>query len=288
MPLNGAANSDAAFVPVTFLIGPFVRFSGNFPDRSLDRPCFFGDRHSATSSLSSPTSMADAVRALEPRSIPIRRCSSGNGSGLLRTVRRAHQPTDEDHDFFTFEISDHAVLCPWPDDKVRAFYNVCAHRGTRWCPERALQRGSPHHAWSHELDGRLRSEQPEAAVGFEASDVRLTEVRVEVFCGFIFVNLIPMPRRWKRGTPMRRSAGLRAVDRRSQSRAVDRDRRGLQLESHRRELQRYHCPQPPDSPGVVELNIRTSSRKAIVCGTPPRRSISHSSPTQSMKACLTR
>ena len=42
---------------------------------------------------------------------------------------------------------------------VRAFYNVCRHRGTRLCTEAAGQfAGSiqcPYHAWTYDLDGRL-------------------------------------------------------------------------------------------------------------------------------------
>ena len=44
---------------------------------------------------------------------------------------------------------------------VRAFYNVCRHRGTRLCEEetgrfsRTIQ--CPYYAWTYDLDGRLIS-----------------------------------------------------------------------------------------------------------------------------------
>ena len=48
------------------------------------------------------------------------------------------------------------------DREVRALLNVCRHRGSRVCPERAGHaRGGvfvcPYHAWTYELDGSLRA-----------------------------------------------------------------------------------------------------------------------------------
>jgi Rieske 2Fe-2S family protein len=42
--------------------------------------------------------------------------------------------------------------------KVRAFYNVCRHRGTRLCEDPAGHSSTiqcPYHAWTYALDGRL-------------------------------------------------------------------------------------------------------------------------------------
>src|SRR5690242_18249496 len=43
---------------------------------------------------------------------------------------------------------------------VRAFHNVCRHRGTRICEEPTGRFGNaivcPYHAWTYALDGRLR------------------------------------------------------------------------------------------------------------------------------------
>ena len=80
------------------------------------------------------------------------------------------------------------------DGAVRCFYNVCQHRG------HVLLQGSgrthlvacPYHAWSYGLDGRLRSApRTRNLPGFDAAGVCLTEVRLEDFCGFLFVNLDP-------------------------------------------------------------------------------------------------
>lgn len=98
-------------------------------------------------------------------------------------------------DYFTFSILDQDLFCiRGRDDEIRAFYNVCAHRG------HALVNGDghcsvvvcPYHAWSYNLDGTLRkATNQKRAANFPADDIRLTEVRCEVFCGFVFVNLAP-------------------------------------------------------------------------------------------------
>jgi len=98
-------------------------------------------------------------------------------------------------DFASFTIAGESLFAiRGRDGLVRAFYNVCQHRAHE------LVKGDgncgllvcPYHAWSYELDGRLRSGPNVKAVeGFDRGDIRLTEVSVEVFCGFVFVNLDP-------------------------------------------------------------------------------------------------
>ena len=75
---------------------------------------------------------------------------------------------------------------------LRAFYNVCQHRGHRLLEGSGNKRllVCPYHAWSYDLDGRLRSAPGSGEVpGFDAGSICLTELRLEVFCGFVFVNL---------------------------------------------------------------------------------------------------
>jgi Rieske 2Fe-2S family protein len=92
---------------------------------------------------------------------------------------------------------------------LRAFYNVCRHRGARLCaPERAIAatgelpvRGGvmpggtimcPYHAWTYDLDGRLlRAPFMTEDQGFRAGDIHLYPVLVESWGGFIFVHLSP-------------------------------------------------------------------------------------------------
>ena len=75
---------------------------------------------------------------------------------------------------------------------LKAYYNVCQHRGHE------LLRGSgrvrtivcPYHAWSYGLDGDLHgARNSNNMVSFDKCEFSLKSVRVEVFCGLIFVNL---------------------------------------------------------------------------------------------------
>ena len=98
-------------------------------------------------------------------------------------------------DYFTFEICDQNLFTiRGRDGVIRTFYNVCMHRAHE------LLSGSgstqiitcPYHAWSYGLDGRFRrAPNQEKARGFDGSNICLTEVKTEVFAGFIFVNLDP-------------------------------------------------------------------------------------------------
>jgi len=81
------------------------------------------------------------------------------------------------------------------DGKVRAFQNTCQHRGHH------LVKGSgnvglfvtcPYHAWAYDTTGRLRTARNcDHLPDFRKEDFSLPEVRVEAFCGFLFVNLDP-------------------------------------------------------------------------------------------------
>ena len=77
---------------------------------------------------------------------------------------------------------------------IRTFYNVCQHRAHQLVEGEGSTRVvvCPYHAWTYELTGELRAApNTKAVAGFDKSSVCLTEVRTEVFLGFIFVNLDP-------------------------------------------------------------------------------------------------
>ena len=82
---------------------------------------------------------------------------------------------------------------------VRAFYNVCRHRGTRLCEEASGHTAAiqcPYHAWTYALDGRLiGAPHMDAVPGFDKAGYALHTVAVGVWEGFIFVSLAaaPMP-----------------------------------------------------------------------------------------------
>ena len=96
-------------------------------------------------------------------------------------------------DYFTFEIAGESLFCiRGRNGDLHAFYNVCQHRAHQLVQGSGTTRVvvCPYHAWTYELDGRLRGGPNIHAVeGFDRRTVCLTEVRTEVFNGFIFVNL---------------------------------------------------------------------------------------------------
>ena len=95
-------------------------------------------------------------------------------------------------DYVTFSIGTDPLLVIRGDDgEVRAFHNVCRHRGSRVCLESSGQVRAfvcPYHAWAYDLDGRLRSRRamPE---GFVPAGYGLKTVRCEIFQGLVFISL---------------------------------------------------------------------------------------------------
>ena len=81
-----------------------------------------------------------------------------------------------------------------PDGDLRAFYNVCKHRGHELVQGegRKQQIVCPYHAWSYNLDGSLKvARRSELIENFSTDKICLTSVRVEVFCHLVFINLDP-------------------------------------------------------------------------------------------------
>lgn len=80
------------------------------------------------------------------------------------------------------------------DGVLRGFYNVCPHRAHELFAEGSGRAKNvitcPYHAWSFGLDGKLiHVRNGENVPGFCKDNAGLTPVRVEEFCGLIFVNL---------------------------------------------------------------------------------------------------
>jgi Rieske 2Fe-2S family protein len=96
-------------------------------------------------------------------------------------------------DFFTHQIAGESIIIARGGDGVlRAFYNVCRHRGTRIVSEargQGLRRLlCPYHAWSYDLDGSLQ-QAPRMPDNFRREDFPLMPVRLDLWSGFIFINL---------------------------------------------------------------------------------------------------
>ena len=98
-------------------------------------------------------------------------------------------------DYFTFQIAGEDLFCIRNRDNVlKTYYNVCQHRAHQLLSDTGNCKMivCPYHAWSYDLSGQLRSAPNSKQVeGFVREDICLSEVRTELFCGFIFVNLDP-------------------------------------------------------------------------------------------------
>jgi Rieske 2Fe-2S family protein len=101
--------------------------------------------------------------------------------------------------YFLFEL-DHESVIVLRDGAgdVRAFHNHCRHRGSRLCREASGTFGAtiqcPYHAWTYGLDGALRAVPTMTDVaGFRTADYPLHPVALEIWQGFVFVNLARQP-----------------------------------------------------------------------------------------------
>ena len=77
------------------------------------------------------------------------------------------------------------------DGALRAFLNVCRHRGhvlaTGTGRRETLQ--CPYHAWTYALDGALRAApRSDSEPGFDFDQLALHEIRVDMWGPFVFVN----------------------------------------------------------------------------------------------------
>ncbi|MEL6265680.1 MAG: aromatic ring-hydroxylating dioxygenase subunit alpha [Pseudomonadota bacterium] len=101
----------------------------------------------------------------------------------------------ETGDYVAFTLMDQDLfVVRGRGGELRCFFNVCQHRGHTLVEGtgRARVLVCPYHAWAYELDGRLRgAPATKRSPGFRKSGICLTEVRLEVFLGFVFVSLDP-------------------------------------------------------------------------------------------------
>jgi len=87
------------------------------------------------------------------------------------------------------------------DGEARAFYNVCAHRGTKLlddepaCGHLGKALKCPYHSWSYDFDGRLlATPNVHEDEQFERDDYPLHAIAVGEYEGFLFVSLAEGPR----------------------------------------------------------------------------------------------
>jgi glycine betaine catabolism A len=97
-------------------------------------------------------------------------------------------------DYFTVDVIDESVVVVrGKDAQLRAFHNVCRHRGTLLCDGAGTLRSvieCPYHAWAYSLDGKLlRTPNVGEYEGLDRSEFGLFPVELQTWDGFVFVRL---------------------------------------------------------------------------------------------------
>lgn len=102
-------------------------------------------------------------------------------------------------DWISFEmLGERAVIMRGKDGIVRAFHNLCRHRGARVVDgKQGHCKGAivcPFHGWVYNLDGTLRGvAQPQSFGKIQRDDFGLKPIEMEIFHGFMFIRFGPGP-----------------------------------------------------------------------------------------------
>lgn len=114
-------------------------------------------------------------------------------------------------DFVTLDLMRDSVLVMRDKDGVlRAFMNVCRHRGAKLldgaghCKARVT---CPYHGWSYNLRGELAGMPAEKTfAGADKKQLGLKEIELEVLLGLVFVRVVPggpsLAEMWKEYIPL--------------------------------------------------------------------------------------
>lgn len=113
--------------------------------------------------------------------------------GMWVCVGRSEQ-TEKAGEYFLVDVAgENLIVTRDENGLVRAFYNVCRHRGTQICEgmqgDFAGRIRCPYHAWTYGLDGRLLAAPHTEEDEFQKEDYPLHAVGAGEWDGHIFVNL---------------------------------------------------------------------------------------------------
>jgi phenylpropionate dioxygenase-like ring-hydroxylating dioxygenase large terminal subunit len=90
-------------------------------------------------------------------------------------------------------VGERALVIRGKDNKIRAFHNLCRHRGSRVVGEDKGNCKSaiicPFHGWAYNLDGTLRgAAQPQTLPELDPVEFGLKPIEMDIWNGFIFVR----------------------------------------------------------------------------------------------------
>ncbi len=105
----------------------------------------------------------------------------------------------ESGDFQTFDVcGERAIILRDTAGELRAFQNICRHRGSRLvaedsgnCPSAMI---CPFHGWVYNLDGTLRgAARPDTFPPLDKHEFALRTLEMEIWNGFVFIRFKPGP-----------------------------------------------------------------------------------------------
>ncbi len=102
-------------------------------------------------------------------------------------------------DFVTLDmVGERALVIRDREGQVRAFHNLCRHRGSRVVAEEQGRCKSaiicPFHGWVYNLDGSLRgAAQPDSLPAMDPDEWALKPIELDIWQGFVFVRFQPGP-----------------------------------------------------------------------------------------------
>lgn len=97
-------------------------------------------------------------------------------------------------DYITLNaVGERAIVVRGADGMVRAFHNICRHRGSRVvADERGHCKNAlicPFHGWVYNLDGTLRgAARPRSFPELDKNEFALMSLELEIWMGFIFIR----------------------------------------------------------------------------------------------------
>lgn len=108
----------------------------------------------------------------------------------------AESELPEPGDYVTVELGRYSVIVMRDDDEdVRAFHNVCRHRGSRLLDDPCGSVGNlvcPYHHWTYGVDGQLLYADNQPA-SLDRSKLSLRSVHVRAVEGLVFICLAQQP-----------------------------------------------------------------------------------------------
>lgn len=102
----------------------------------------------------------------------------------------------EPGDYITVDVGSNSVIIVRDDDmNIKAFHNVCRHRGSQLCDDAKGSVGNivcPYHQWTYDLTGKLIYTE-HMGEAFNPNDHNLKSVHVGNVAGLIFICLADEP-----------------------------------------------------------------------------------------------